>query len=328
MIKKTSLKRPPKVSRTLLKSPPHLRKTFDNLIKAGVVTVREAGNVLSGDVTLERLLLLKEIRRVLREERHRSCLRTALHANERITVHLLHEGSVTGTIRSFEKYQIAIRPASDEDRSAPPRVIAKHDIKYAHHPALESAVSACRTVDPLVKGMALGIPPKVHDRFHLKSRVLQTYLKNSTPLRFHLFDGDVIQGAIKWWSQYEIGLAVGGGAALTLFRHAILGVSEVNGSRSVMWKRLPLPAPVKAAAPKDAAYDPTADMTPAQAKVWRAIEKLEVPWTVSEITLKYGWSRAAVLGAVLLFEEAEMVREVSREGRRRHFSVVPVGGAK
>ena len=58
MIKKTIRKRPPKVSKTLLKSPPHLRKTFNNLIKTGVVTAGEAGNVLSGDLTLENLLLL------------------------------------------------------------------------------------------------------------------------------------------------------------------------------------------------------------------------------------------------------------------------------
>ena len=323
MIKKTFRKRPPKVSKTLLKSPPNQRKIFENLIKAGMVTVSEAGNVLSGSLTLEKLLLMKEIRRVLREERHRSCLRAALYARERITVHLLHEGSETGLIRSFSMYQIAIQPASDKDRPAPQRVIVKHDIKYAHHPSVEPDVSACRTVDAIVKGMALNVPQKAQDRFHLKSQILQTYMKDSTPLRFHLFDGDVIQGTIKWWSQFEIGLAIGGEAELTLFRHAILGISEVNGSLSTMWKNLPIPATVETVAPGNTEYDPTSDMKPAQAKVWRAIEKIEGPWTISEITMKHGWSRVAVLGAVLLFEEADMVREVSREGRRRFFSVVP-----
>ena len=93
----------------------------------------------------------------------------------------------------------------------------------------------------------------------------------------------------------------------------------------------PVDAPwkaVNAAAPENSKYDLTADLTPAQAEVWRAVEKIEGPWTISEIAVKCGRSRAAVNGAVLLFEEAEMVREVSREGRRRFFSVVRDGDAK
>jgi len=327
--KKVHSKRRQKVSKTLLNSPPNMRRTFEGLIKAGAVTIREAGNVLSGDQTLERLMLRKEIRRVLRDERQRSCLRAALHARERITIHLLHQGSVTGPIQSLSKYDVTLGSFLDKTRAVPPRVIPKLEIKYAHLPSAEAAVAASRAVDTGVKGMALCVPPHVQDRFHIGSLVLQARMKDSSPMRFHLFDGDVVKGVIKWWSQYEIGLAVSDGVALTLFRHAILGVSEVNGSYSAMWKNLPVPGPAKAAAPPPVAvYDPTADMTPAQAEVWRAIEKIHAPWTISDLAAACGLSKATVNNAVKIFEEAEMVREAPKDGRTRCFILVPSDGAK
>jgi len=307
-----------------------LREAVVRLIESKRLTKREAGNVLSLDVPLEKLLVRKEVGQVLRRRRFRSCLTDAYYAHEAISIHLLHGGGAAGSVLGVTKYDVAFEPSSQKSKTSPVFMIDKLLIKYSHDPACDSAVSASRTIDTRIKVMDLRVPAKVKDRFHLRSEDLQRYLRDSTPLKFTTFDGDVFKGTIQWWSQHEIRLDVGKGVAVTLFRHAIHGYSEADGSNALSWggavRQDPEEAPKAPEDPEAPVYDPTKDMTRTQAEVWRTIENLERPWTITDIAGKCGRSRGSVNNAVNLFVDAEMVREASRQGRKRYFIVEPEPG--
>lgn len=341
------MKKPPKTrkrfftSKAWLESPASLREPVARLLKAGMLTEQEAGNVLSRDVPLEKVLVRKEVRRVMKQERQRSCLEDAAKAREPIALRLLRGKTLVGSISGVSPFQIAFEPARGNAAAGAVYMIDKVRLTHAYHPALEAAVGAARTVNAHVKAMGLAIPEKASERLRLRHEEIQRFLRNATRLKFLLFDGDLIQGTILWWSQYEIGVDVGKGVSVTLFRHALLGLSKAGGETVALWKGLakrpaapprpskaskpPKPSkprtPSKPPRPEAADYDPTQDMTKAQSEIWRVIETCEGPWTVAQIVRKSGRSRGTVDQAVDLFLEAEMVVETPAKGRGRAFRV-------
>jgi len=226
-----------RLPRNAAKSPPELRNKVYQLLMSGGLSQCEAGNVLSQDVPLDKVLLRRAVRKVMTENRFRSILDDAANSKGYIAICLVHADTMFGKIIGISPFQIAFEPAMNAGATmkAPVFMIDKVRITHAYHPALQKTVASKRLLNKDIKNKKYQIPALARHRLRFRHEALQRYLWDSTRLKFALFDGHILEGVIRWWSQYEIGVDVGNNVVVTLFRHAILGMCEVDGDTAYVW---------------------------------------------------------------------------------------------
>ncbi|MCB9662567.1 MAG: hypothetical protein H6732_00490 [Alphaproteobacteria bacterium] len=104
----------------------------------------------------------------------------------------------------------------------------KLDLKYAYLPD-----DAKRVKKAMQKDKELGEAPRrpaerPQDRYTCSDRRLFNTLDRAQPVAVTLLEGEVITGRVVWFSRFELGLEVKGGAVVVIFRHALHALNDAS----------------------------------------------------------------------------------------------------
>jgi hypothetical protein len=180
-----------------------------------------AGNVISGNLPLEKALLRTQIRQNLRRNRMRSCLVDAMESDEEIELQMVGGKSMTGRITDVQPYTFHFKRTPAGKRQTRTMEYLKLNAKYGYPTAFSSFVNERAEADSELRRQRLKPPEKVIDRRMIKNEKLQRYMNTGVPTVLKTYEGEVFRGRLSWWGQYEFGLDLGRGAEVTFFRHAV-----------------------------------------------------------------------------------------------------------
>ncbi len=200
-------------------APPKSR--IDDLAAEYRLSRSLAGNVLAGNLPLEKAVLRNELRRNLEANRHRSCLVDAKDSGEEIELQLIGGKSMTGRVLDVQPYSFNFRKTPKTKKPTKETEHLKLTAKYGYPPAFSRFVSERLIVDADLKAKSLKPPRKVIERRMIKNEKLQRLLMAKARVMIKTYEGDTFNGVLAWWGQYEFGLDVGDGVVVTFFRHAI-----------------------------------------------------------------------------------------------------------
>jgi hypothetical protein len=184
---------------------------IDEIAAQFKLTRSVAGNVISGNVSLDKAILRNQLKKNLEADRHRSCLEDAMESDEEITIHLQGHKTMTGRVVEIGAYTFSFRKTPKTRRKTKAMDYLKLHVLFAYPPMFADFVVKSHSVDEDLKNQKNKVPKRIVDRRMVKNEKLQRYLMNRAPLVLKTFDGDVFCGQLSWWGQYEMGLDLGNG---------------------------------------------------------------------------------------------------------------------
>ncbi len=180
-----------------------------------------AGNVVSGNITLEKAVLRNELRRSIATNKLRSCLIDAKESAQEITLAMFGGKSMTGIITELEPYAFKFKKTPKTKRPTKEAEFLKLNAKFGYPPMFEKYVAEKIQHDAELKAKDLKPPKKVIERRMVKNEKLQRFQMSKAPILVKTYEGDMFTGVLSWWGQYELGLDIGNGVVVTMFRHAL-----------------------------------------------------------------------------------------------------------
>ena len=126
---------------------------------------------------------------------------------------LLREGRILDVTRYDFVFQ--------EDGAEAARSVRKHLLKFYCRPEDLEAVRGCAGRDGEVAGLGLSASEHLSDRFRPKQGTALAWVSGRKPVRLVLRDGDTITGVPVRVALFEIDLAVGESARVSVLTHAL-----------------------------------------------------------------------------------------------------------
>lgn len=196
------------------------RTEVESLMRRHGLTRAIATQVVLGHADLAAYLGKRRMEDYRAAQQSRSCLEEAA-AHGRTLALLLHgQRRVEGRIVAADAYNVTVH----EPGAAEPTPVHKLQIKAAYLPEdfkkLRKVLRRDKTLSEAPR------PPvdRPQDRYTLSDRRLWKYLDEGTTLDVTLLEGEILRGAVLWFSRYEFAIGLKGEASVTLFRHALADV--------------------------------------------------------------------------------------------------------
>lgn len=147
----------------------------------------------------------------------------ALQSGEEFTFHAHDHTIFQGKISVNGTYDVEIEHGDgDKVRKYHP----KTDIKLIYPSLFQQKVQPQIKIEPKISRKNL--PPIVSgkERNYVKNKSLYPLMEERTVLFFYLLEGEVIKGLIADFSRYEITVHLKGVVPITIFRHALLDITD------------------------------------------------------------------------------------------------------
>ncbi len=158
----------------------------------------------------------------------------------RIAQDQAHTGLVAGTTRVVARWGRGASPVHVERvgtyevvlRAADGTVeeVRKTSLVYTCDPDAHRRVRNAIAWDAARKAASVEPALRPQDRWGVPDRRLATLAEAETPVRVLLAEGEGFTGVLTRVGRYEIELALRGGARLSIFRHAMVGLHEAVAS--------------------------------------------------------------------------------------------------
>jgi len=171
-----------------------------------------ATQVAIGHADLDKVLARRRLAEHRQTYREHTCL---VVGDEPLVLQLVDGGSAKGPIVSVDAYTFQVEVKGE------PRELHKLQVKYAYAPSDWKAVKKAVKVDKKLAAQELEPAQRPQDRYSCSDKRLFGYMDDRLTVAVTLLSGDKMQGRITWFGRYEFGLEVKGGAAITVFRHAL-----------------------------------------------------------------------------------------------------------
>jgi sRNA-binding regulator protein Hfq len=150
-----------------------------------------------------------------------SILDTALASGEQYSLFIYGADILHGTIIKNGIYDLDFLLENGEEQT-----ITKTDIKFLCHSSDTEKVKKTVKIDNKTAKQKLSPIIKGKDRHYVKNKTLFPIMAEKQVLIFTTLEGDQLKGLIAGFSRYEITLSLKSGLPVTIFRHAILDLSD------------------------------------------------------------------------------------------------------
>jgi sRNA-binding regulator protein Hfq len=175
-----------------------------------------ATQIAIGHADLEQVLA----RRRLEAHRTTHRERTVLAEGSAVALALTGKRRVRGVVLRVEPYLAVVQSDEGEEE------IHKLSIKYGYSSADWKKVRKVFKSDKALAKSPREPKPRPQDRYSCSDRRLFGYHDAGTEVVVTLLEGEVLRGIVAWFSRYEFALTVKGGVQVTVFRHALVNVTE------------------------------------------------------------------------------------------------------
>jgi sRNA-binding regulator protein Hfq len=151
-----------------------------------------------------------------REHGPRSCFDEAQVARKPLVMALLGRELRTLVVLEVDKYELCVQEEGKE-----PERLHKLRVKLCHTAEDRKAARRAIGQDKALKDVVAEPLWRIQDRYPCADKVLFPWQQRGTRVTLTLVEGERIQGAIEWYSRYEIGLRLKD-ARVIVMRHALL----------------------------------------------------------------------------------------------------------
>ena len=198
------------------------REAVTKLMQRHGLSKALATQVALGHADLDRVLFRREFQ--AHREAHRS--KTCLVEGADLTLFCWGGVRRQGQVVSAGPYEVSWK----ERGEATAVKVHKLEIQYA--------TEGVQTGDGPPRGGAstsasLRPQRRPQDRYHCSDRRLYTQIKEGREVCITLLDDQKFYGRLLWFSRYELGLALGGGGHVVIFRHAVARLQSVGARKGV-----------------------------------------------------------------------------------------------
>lgn len=195
-----------------------LAAEVDSLIRKHELSRALATQVALGQADLEAVLFKRRLADHFEANKARSALQEALDADKKLYL-ALHGRDVEARIESLDRYEMKLQ-GEDEP-------IHKLQLKWIAGVMDKKKARRTLTWDDERRGKPVEPVSRPQDRYTCSNRRLFGYLDRQTPIEVRLIEGEIFRGRLSWAGRFEFGLVVKTKVEVTVFRHALVGLSEL-----------------------------------------------------------------------------------------------------
>jgi hypothetical protein len=212
------------------------RDAVEKLVERYSLSRALAMQVVLGHASLESILQKRRFEAHREQHREHSVLDAAAANGEPITLVLHSRRRITGRVLLCDAYLVRFqRDESSEAESAgaprpeeiPAEDLHKLQIKYAYSPDDAKRVRKVLRVDRSTEAVPAEPIPRPQDRYACSDWRLFQYVDTGHEVQVTTLEGDQLRGHVEWFGRFEFGIRVKGGAAVTVFRHALFDLRLV-----------------------------------------------------------------------------------------------------
>ena len=175
-----------------------------------------ATQIAMGHADLESVLR----RRRMMQHRENFRDRTILEVGTHVSLDLCDGRTVKGEVSADLAFEVEILPEKNEETVT----LRKLELMYGHDPSDWKLVKKSRKLDKALAKLALVPAKRPQDRYGCSDKRLFRYIDTEREVVVTLLHGAIFRGIVRWFSRYEFGLEVRGGAVVVVFRHALKSI--------------------------------------------------------------------------------------------------------
>lgn len=190
----------------------------EKLVEAHDIPRSLAVQVVLGQADLDAYLTKRRRHEYRTEVGGRSIFDQAAVSEDTFGFMLLGRAQRSLQVLESGRFELQVQePDGDE-----PEPLHKLQVKLVYR--LEDRKLARRAIsqDKAYRGVVAEPIWRIQDRYHCPDKMLFPWLENDVKVTLTTVEGDRIQGAIAWFSRYEIALTVRGDAEVVVLRHALV----------------------------------------------------------------------------------------------------------
>ncbi|HJN73326.1 MAG TPA: hypothetical protein QGF58_05265 [Myxococcota bacterium] len=195
-----------------------LAAAVDSLIRKHSLSRALATQVALGQADLDAVLFKRRLADHFAGNAQRSALQDALDAGDELALALHGHRDIEARIAKLDRYEFFIE-GSDEP-------IHKLQLKWCVGAAGKKKARRAMGWDKARKAEAQEPIWRPQDRYTCSNRRLFGYLDRETPVEVRLIEGEILKGRVAWAGRFEFGLVVKNKIEVTMFRHALVSLSE------------------------------------------------------------------------------------------------------
>jgi sRNA-binding regulator protein Hfq len=164
---------------------------------------------------------LSGLQEYLQEHYFISVYDQALQSGEMYTFHAHGQQIFQGKVIKNDTFDLEIAAAAKQLQRLP-----KTNIKLIYPSVLQQDIQKQIKIDPQISQKK--IPPLVHakERYHVKNKSLFPLMEERQVLFFYMLEGEVLKGILADFSRYEMTVHLKGALPVTIFRHALLNLTD------------------------------------------------------------------------------------------------------
>ncbi len=204
------------------------RDQVNRLIEQHELSRALATQVALGQADLEVVLARRRLEDHRETNRERSVLIEREGSPDALTFHLHGDRRLTATVLKVDRYDVLLQPHSrDGQAEAAPELVHKLQLKLAFDPRDYKMVRKGMKRHKVLQKQPLAPIERPQDRYGCSDKRLFRYVDGEVQVQATLLEGEILRGALTWFSRFELGMSVKGGGAVVLFRHALHDLREV-----------------------------------------------------------------------------------------------------
>ncbi len=190
---------------------------FERLVRHEGLERSLAGQVASGHLSKERAQLVTRIRRSRKHPLDMDATKRAEVDRAHVAMSVFGRGWVTGRVVNARIYDFDFQP----DGGAALETLLKHDVKLMAAAHDLEAARAASTQDEAIVAEGLGGTTDRKERVRPADEALLDRLEAGTPVKLLLRDGHAVEGTVCSFGRWDVDLALGGEAVVTVLFHAL-----------------------------------------------------------------------------------------------------------
>lgn len=184
-----------------------------------------ATQIALGHADLDRVLYRRRREEHRETHRERSVFDGITDDGRTLVLGLHGQREVEARITDVGTYGLEIAPVDGGESDE----IHKLQVKYAFEPDQRARVEAARSWDEEVRAEPREPIKRPQDRYPCSDKRLFRYVDEQVPVRATLLEGEQFVGQVAWFSRFEFELTSDGETMMTVFRHALHDLREVDG---------------------------------------------------------------------------------------------------
>jgi len=195
------------------------RQRVDRMMAEHDLSRALATQIALGHASLEDVLTRRRLEQLRATDWHRS----VLDPDGGPLVLLMHgDTRLMARVLDSAPYFVRLQPVDERGTTTgDPVEVHKLQLKIAYPVPAWKEIRKVLKRDKDLQANPLPPIPRPQDRFGCSDKRLFKLAERKVELSITPLEGEVLRGTVAWFSRFEIGLAIKGGAVITVFRHAL-----------------------------------------------------------------------------------------------------------